>query len=641
MINKHLAVPAAVQTDYAAAVPACIANGYTPKLSVADLLIIAEQPKLARISEKGVNSKLEIHLGQDVWVPASQLNQCIDYQEFSADDALARSYLRQVLDHRILTPENVHYFDDVELPVDHSQMSALLVNDFPGIATLRAYTCKLDSYTNTWSNPNHLHTLLTEWRDQEATINQIVRSSIWHTIMVNDGINTVKALTVLNRLISNSGNPEIKSQTLFSAQCVWPSNQALVHIPQYVSATPVYGVAKGFHRPHKVIYCIRDAESHVDISSFSACRHEREFSIQSGEQFRIVPRKDPWLTALQQAHPDAKLVGLEPLHPSDWSRVESLSGQYAKRPWLIEKLIKLAWLLNQPEVAARILKEIPEVQEYSAQCQKRYGPDSYSARLKQEIDIANGALPHLSKVVKMALKHALYPVALEAALAISKPSDQAVACIDILNAVPQSDVPLIYSKTLAHIATVLDCCDNPARDALLRRWLMKVTPNLNAQLLPLLLCNIQRLPAMQQTSHYSRLFNRPELSSNALLEMVLNSALALPTQQQMGNALTGLEYLYLKTDQIVYVLDRFTEIPDSEFKARFLGTTLKRIPQLASQNSTLWDTALIPKLKARISTVPEIKLQKRLRRQLRSILLTHRIQGILKKLSICLSPNWS
>lgn len=358
MIVKRIAFRAGNGTNYAALLPALIRNNFREQISAADMLAISARPDLARVRMQNHKPVIEIHLGNQVYITAEQLMHCVNLREFSATDRMNRDYLQGIATKQIAVSGSPAYFSHPYCHCPIPGFEYLPMADFPGLATLRSFTSTLDSYANTWSNPEHYATFLQNCKCD--ALSDDVRSAIWHTLMVNDGINTLKAIHVLNLFNSDTQAPAAQEGVLFSSQRKLPDRISEYRTPQYFSSTPDIEIAEDFYTPGKVMLCIKDKNQHVAIQDLSIWPNEHEFAIQAGETFRIVSPKTPWISEIQTRHPTLALVGLEPVNAPAWLNNRSLPAHLTERPWLVEKLYKLAYLSRQPELAARFRQTAPE-----------------------------------------------------------------------------------------------------------------------------------------------------------------------------------------------------------------------------------------------------------------------------------------
>lgn len=493
---KRLALSRTLSTDFSIRIPELIAAGVGEKVSVEDLALLTKQPELAKIVNTKNGESLEIHVGKGVYVPAAALANCVNWTEFSASQELTDSYLDLIYNLQMPETATLLNFASHKLEVHHPQLKHISTRDLPGIATIKAYTNFLDSKANTWSNPKHLQVFLDNWRG--ADLNTAVRLSIMHSIMVNDGLNTLKALHVLNRLDGQPNNPEINPDILFSAQRILDKDTSLFQAPQYISASSSFDVAKKFYKPNKAIFCFNTQNSHITVKNLSNFENESEFPIQAGERYKKAD-DSPWFQYLQRKHPHTRLIGFEPVTPSDWNSNPSLTYQYQVRPWLIEKMLKLAWLTERPDLATRIVNLVPEASARHDQIAASYSPEARTAAILAKIEAAKGNNSALHTLCEGLIDDAQWALASKAAEAATDPTLQFVLLKQILNKATAPKFEALQEETAQKMRSLISQQPAASRNPLILHWINDFyLQNPIPKLLAELLTSIQSLPKLDQ-----------------------------------------------------------------------------------------------------------------------------------------------
>lgn len=289
-----------------------------------------------------------------------------------------------VYDNYVTKPEWAFAWDGMSLGsynIGMPELRSLSTNRFPEMLTLHSYTKDMDKFVNTFSNKNYYQFYLDKVKSKarKFSISQNVRSALYHSIMVNDAVNTLKSVELIRQLKhSDSGKPKMKNSMLnpdivYTAQRSLQPSRGIYTIPNYMSSTTAFSVANGYSGRGKPIYCFNRPKSHVKLQATSAWnRIEAEVALQPGESFRQVSKKTPWFSNLQAKHPNVRLIGLEPIDESIDFENTDLKAQHAKYPWLVEKMAMIALNTKDEKLLAEIHKQVPQLKTTTANLEKQY-----------------------------------------------------------------------------------------------------------------------------------------------------------------------------------------------------------------------------------------------------------------------------
>lgn len=389
-------------------------------LSPHDLLKIAEMPVPGRIRFIRNTPCIELQIQPGIFVPAQSLINHINLREFSATPEENARYLKLIRFQEILGNDHYRIFDNRGIPSRDPQLQRLDVKDCPGLATIRAFSNKLDMMANMIFTDSQYADLIPAHQNN-AAVSRYIRSAIWHMVMVNDGINTLKALAVLNQLAPSNTPSVLTPKILFSSQRTPRLKDHQFELRQVLSTTPIQDIALQFYDVGKTLLCFKDAGTHPTTASLSFFPQEHEIPLQPGERFRTVAANTSWLKAVTaRIPPGHRCIGFEPENPSDWITNTHLKVHFQHRPWLIHKMFRLAHLLNKPDLVTTITTAVPEVNGLATALATGINPVLRRHQLRLRITAAENDTLELQHLSKKAILSGNMDLAQQAALKLSR-----------------------------------------------------------------------------------------------------------------------------------------------------------------------------------------------------------------------------
>jgi len=395
-----------------------------PVTELANFLSQGLKTRLTSLDDKNVQTEVQIEPG--FWLGLSELCSCFNLAEFVASNDLDNQYkeaftpdamrrgdyvFNQELKYqnqdywrmRLGPPRKIladqdklaikeglldedHEFKNIDMTYGH-MFGNKEWNEFLPDLTAFADLNALEEYTgHDWAvmNPFFVSNDKTASDFNKAKLQDPLQAemALLKNIMVNSGINSMKAIYLLNEFSMEQTNtlangkpidtfniPKnnlLQQSDLFGAQAPIPEKSDRLQIPPFVSMSDSFLVAKRFLGEGLKMYRLINDQSHVGIFSVSRMPSEREFILQQGREYRVLSTPTAWGKTFGEVYPDIPLVEVELVNKNAKTPISSLDlqSQYQDRPWLIKRMCDFAKHFERNDLLYLIGQQVPEMKDY-------------------------------------------------------------------------------------------------------------------------------------------------------------------------------------------------------------------------------------------------------------------------------------